>query len=690
MSDVAHRGNMTILSSWAPARSRGLIAIAVIFLLSVTALSSLTPYPLSYFDFNSLANGGASLALAGIGQTIIVIAGGFDLSAGATISLVNVTVASLPQDTIFAQVLAVLAGMAVGGAVGAFNGFFVAYFRLQSIVVTLSTMFLVQGITLLIMPNPGGFVAPGLTALLSGPAIPKLLPSSVLLVLIAIAVWLVIKGRPFGVAIYAVGSDPEAARSAGISVAWTKFWTFALGGLFYGAAGVFISAQTGSADPLVGDPLLLQIFTAVVLGGTSLAGGRGGAVGSVIGAYTLMIIVNILLALDVSAYYSTVAEGAVLIVAALAGAFGPEAPLRKSIEHFSLRYQAWRRGALASNLPSRVPKLGSSDLRAPLRTDNTMRSTRTAPWTRRHADLFRIILPAYIAFIAVVLATQFVYGGDAIFSWKYYNSLIVLGSFLAILALGQGTVILSGGLDLSIPWTIAFCGILAAGLINGSNQTSVWVIPTVLAIGAAIGAFNGVGIAILGLPPIVITLATNGILEGAALVFSNGTPAGFSSPGLRWLMTGSVWGVTPVIFLVVLFVAASVGLLGRTVFSRWVYALGNSSRASFLSGVDVRRTTIGVYMLSGVCSALVGILLTGFGGQASLGMGDAYLLPSIAVVIIGGTLITGGRGHYLGMIGGVLLLTGLQTLLAGTTLPFAFRDIVFGFVVLGAVIALRE
>ena len=106
--------------------------------------------------------------------------------------------------------------------------------------------------------------------------------------------------------------------------------------------------------------------------------------------------------------------------------------------------------------------------------------------------------------------------------------------------------------------------------------------------------------------------------------------------------------------------------------------------------IAVGRTLIGVYILSAVCSALVGILLTGFSGQGSLGMGDDYLLPSIAVVVVGGALITGGRGHYLGMLGGVLLLTALQTLLAGTTLPYATRAIIYGMVVLGAVIALRD
>jgi ribose transport system permease protein len=155
-------------------------------------------------------------------------------------------------------------------------------------------------------------------------------------------------------------------------------------------------------------------------------------------------------------------------------------------------------------------------------------------------------------------------------------------------------------------------------------------------------------------------------------------------------MTGSIAKVTPLVGLMAIFILFGVTLLGRTAFGRWVYAIGNSPRASFLSGVGVKQTTIGVYVLSGFCAGLVGILLTGFSGQASLGMGDDYLLPSIAVVIVGGTLITGGRGTYIGMLGGVLLLTALQTLLSGTTLPHAVRDIIYGAVVLLSVLALRE
>ena len=152
-------------------------------------------------------------------------------------------------------------------------------------------------------------------------------------------------------------------------------------------------------------------------------------------------------------------------------------------------------------------------------------------------------------------------------------------------------------------------------------------------------------------------------------------------------MTGQVLGVTPVVPAMALFAVLAVLLLSHTAFGRRVYAVGNNVRAARLAGVPVGRTLVCAYVLSGLCAALAGILLTGFSGQASLGMGDDYLLPSIAAVVVGGGLITGGRGHYLGMLAGVLLLTALQTLLAGSNLPYATRAILYGLVVLGAVIS---
>ena len=668
-------------------RSRGLLTAIVVFAVLLFAVDAISPGPLSYFDIAFLSSGGATLALAAAGQTLVILSGGFDLSAGAVISFVNVVLAANMDmaDMEASVALWTAAGIAIGMATGAFNGFFIAFLRLQPIVVTLSTMFILQGVTLLVMDKPGGFVSPSLGSFYLGDAIPNLLPMPLVVLGVVILFWLWLKSTRYGTALYAVGSDPEAARSAGVRVDLVKFATYTLAGGFYGLAGVFISAQTGSGDPLIGNSLLLSMFAAVVVGGTRLGGGRGGAVGTIFGAYILMIVVNILLVLNVSAYYSTVAESIILLLAVLAGSLSGHSVLARQIRGVATHLKAWRAGTL----PRQV---GGPDVR--LDTTGATRAARqanpTAPFWVRHGEGLKIALPAYLFLVAVIIVTQFTLG-NTVLNWGYWNSIIVLSSFLAVLALGQGTVILTGGLDLSVPWTIGLCGILLAGFVQGADAPLVWALPAVLLIACLIGLLNGIGIVVLGLSPIVMTLATNGLIQGFALVYSGGTPAGFSSPLLRWFMTARLGGVvTPVVIFVVLFAVAAVVLLARTPFGRRVYAIGNSARAAELSGIAVGRTLIWVYVLSAFCAGLVGVMLTGFSGQASLGMGDDYLLPSIAVVVVGGALITGGRGHYIGMLGGVLLLTALQTLLAGSNLPYATRAILYGVVVLGAVIALRE
>ena len=661
-------------------RHRGpLIAIAA-FLICFGLIRAVSGGSLGYYEVSTLASGGATLAIAAFGQTIVILSGGFDLSAAAVISLVNVTLASHMGDSISSIVLWSLAGIGIGALAGAFNGFFIAALRLQPIVVTLATMFILQGVTLLVMEKPGGQIPAAFGPWLTGDAIPGLLPMPVLLLAVLLGAWLLVRNTVFGKAIYAIGSDRDAVRAGGLAVRRNEFFVYVLAGGFYGLAGVFISAQTGSGDPLVGNPMLLQMFAAVVVGGTLLGGGRGGPLGTVFGAYVLMMVVNILLVLNVPAFYSSIVEGGILLLAVLGASLTHSSVLATTLRTIGRRMAARRHNLL----PSRVA-LGERRLSLPTPTPVYSKPTFWA----RHAEVLRTALPAFICFVIVLAVTQAVLG-HTLLSWNFYDSLIVLGSFLAILALGQGTVILTGGLDLSLPWTIGFCGILCAGLLKGSDAAMIYAIPAALAVGAAVGLVNGLGIVALGISPIVMTLAMNGILQGIALLYSGGTPDGFSSPGLRWFMTGRVMGVTPVVFMMVLFVVGAVILLGRTAFGRRVYAIGNGVRAAQLSGVPVASTIVKVYVLSGLCAALVGCLLSGFSGQGSLGMGDEYLLPSIAVVVVGGALITGGRGSYIGMLGGVLLLTALQTLLAGTTLPYATRAILFGTVVLVAVATLLE
>jgi ribose transport system permease protein len=202
--------------------------------------------------------------------------------------------------------------------------------------------------------------------------------------------------------------------------------------------------------------------------------------------------------------------------------------------------------------------------------------------------------------------------------------------------------------------------------------------------------FNGTIVAGLGVSPIIATLATGSVLEGVALVFSHGAPIGNAPPALLWFLNGRAAGLPPALWFLAAFVVVATLTLNGSGFGRRVRAVGNSEWVARLSGVHVRAVTISVYVLSGLCSAIVGLMLAGFSDQAYYDMGKPYLLASIAVVVLGGTRITGGRGHYIGILGGALLFTAMGSMLQTTSLPEAVRSIIYGTVLLLAVILLRD
>ena len=440
-----------------------------------------------------------------------------------------------------------------------------------------------------------------------------------------------------------------------------RFGVYVIAGGCYGLAGVFISAQTGSGDPLVGNPMLLSIFAAVVLGGTRLGGGRGGPIGSMFGAYILMIVVNVLLVLNVSAYYSTIAEGLILMLAVLASSISRDSTLASQIRSALVNLAAWRTGTLPRQIGGGDRRLVVGGLR-----ESGLVSLLGNHLVHAPPQTLRYALPSYVCFLAVVVVTA----ADARqrrLHWSYWNSLIVLSSFLAILALGQGTVILTGGLDLSVPWMIGFCGILLAGMVQGSDKALIYALPSVFAIACLIGFVNGIGIVALGVSPIVMTLATNGVLQGAALLYSDGTPAGFSSPLLRWFMTGHDRG-------------RHAGRLfpHRLRRRRGDFAVAHAVRPPGLRHRQ-RRSRRATVRHCRRPNADLG--LRAFGALFCSRRRAAHRLfrtgeprhgrrLSVAVDRCGR-----GRRHasspaaaarYLGMLGGVLLLTALQTMLAGT------------------------
>jgi ribose transport system permease protein len=306
------------------------------------------------------------------------------------------------------------------------------------------------------------------------------------------------------------------------------------------------------------------------------------------------------------------------------------------------------------------------------------RAVRTVPWA-----------PVWIAIVGLWLASRWIVD-PGFQSLENVWSVATAASFIAVAAAGQGLVILTGGIDLSVPWVMTLGGILLTGWTNGDNGALIWAFPLVLVVGAAIGAANGAGVTVLGMAPVIVTIAMNSIAQGIVLVSTKGTPKGSAPPLLRDVMTDKVAGVPIIVLALVVFAAAVVLAMTRTASGKRTYAVGNSQLVARLSGVRVPAVLIGVYAISGVCSVLAGMMLAGASSQSFLGMGDQYLLPSIAAVVIGGASILGGRGSYLGSFGGAIFLALLTSVLAASSVSEATREIVFGVVILLAVIAVRE
>jgi ribose transport system permease protein len=265
---------------------------------------------------------------------------------------------------------------------------------------------------------------------------------------------------------------------------------------------------------------------------------------------------------------------------------------------------------------------------------------------------------------------------------NHVTTLLIVAAFTGIAALGQTVVIIGGGIDLSVPWTLNCAAVLLTAVARGQDGPLVWLIPLILLGGVLVGIVNGVGIALLRVPPIVMTLSTNIVLQGLLFIATSGFPPPPTPKQVVWLATGRL-GPFPVILLLWAALAIAVVVAERrTSFGRYLYAVGTSRAVATFSGVPVARTTIAAYAVSGGSAALAGILLDGYARQSYLGMGDPFLFTSIAAVAIGGVSILGGSGSYLGTIAGALILTVLTGLLPILKLENGHLSVIYGTVIL--------
>jgi ribose transport system permease protein len=258
-----------------------------------------------------------------------------------------------------------------------------------------------------------------------------------------------------------------------------------------------------------------------------------------------------------------------------------------------------------------------------------------------------------------------------------------LASFLGLVAAGQSLVILSGGIDLSVSSVVTLAGVVSATLMNGDNSRMLLGVVVSLALGLAIGILNGLGVAFIGIHPLVVTLGMTSIVEGAALLYTSGAPKGSAAPLLTAIASGRLAGVVPYVLLIWAVVAVVLILfMHRSVWGRWLYALGNSPRAAWFSGIRVPWVLVSVYAITSLLAALAGVLLTGYTRTSYLTIGDPYQLNSIAAVVIGGASILGGEGSYIGTVAGSVIMELVQSLLPILSIPEAGRRVISGALIL--------
>lgn len=270
---------------------------------------------------DSLARAAMPIAFAAVAQAVIVIAGGIDLSVGSVMALTNVVAATLMkgQSEEFG-VAAVAVTLALGVMIGIINGALVVITRVPDIVVTLALSFVWAGAALLVLSTPGGGAAQWLKDLPSGGLFTEWVPKAFVLLLVCVGVvWLPLRRSRPGLALYAVGSDPRAAFRSGVPMARTKVLSYAVGGLFAAMGGLALSAATGIGTPTPGPYTLLSV-AAIVLGGVSLAGGRGGLLGCILAVLILRLVRTDLTFLGVDPNYATVIEGLIMVAVVMVGA----------------------------------------------------------------------------------------------------------------------------------------------------------------------------------------------------------------------------------------------------------------------------------------------------------------------------------------------------------------------------------
>lgn len=288
----------------------------ILLVISVAINLFLQPNMFELETLNSNMRVFLPLILLAIGQAIVLIGGGIDISVGGTVSIVNTILATQvgldgsPEKMWWFVLISLLAGVLAG----AINGFFIAFLRLQPIITTYATSFLYAGFALFLLPNPGGGI-PADIANIYRTSTPLGLPLAFYVIAILLLVWIYVSSTRYGKYLFAVGGKADAAYETAVPVTLMQFSLYVISGFMAALAGIAITMLSGSGNAEIGGPMTLNSITAVVIGGNAFSGGVGGVAGPVMGAITLSLIQNIISFAQINTWWETLVKATIIVVA---------------------------------------------------------------------------------------------------------------------------------------------------------------------------------------------------------------------------------------------------------------------------------------------------------------------------------------------------------------------------------------
>lgn len=288
-------------------------------------------------------------------------------------------------------------------------------------------------------------------------------------------------------------------------------------------------------------------------------------------------------------------------------------------------------------------------------------------------------------FILVILLIAMAFLSDRFFTFKNLTNVGRQISLNAILALGMTLVIISGGIDLSVGGVCALGCCVCAKILN-STGSSLLAIAVVLLIGLAVGAFNGFVVSKTGIAPFIVTLSTVSIIRGITLVMTNASPMPISNAAFKFIGQGTLLGIPFPIYITLILAIITAFVMNKTVFGRYVYAIGGNERSAVVAGIQVKKVKISVYMVSGFLAAFTAIIYTSRLSSGVPSLGDGFEMDAITAAVIGGASLAGGQGHIWGTMIGAVIIGILNNALNLLNINSYFQDIVKGVVVLLAVL----